>query len=148
LETGFICLAYNHNKLQQVSNSYHCLNHTQGTLNLHPSGAGLPSNLPASVRMPQSLVDLLVSRNLHELELLNWTELNSAQTCCHWTWQNDNLSNYGRTAKETPISTSSVSLACALPCICASTSRLPRNFHIRWYGKLSLSIKNNNLVLH
>jgi hypothetical protein len=29
--------------------SYHRLDHSQGTLNLHPSGARLPSNLPTSV---------------------------------------------------------------------------------------------------
>jgi hypothetical protein len=40
-----------------------------------------------------------------------------------------NLSSYGRTAMEIPVSKSYISAASALPRICASTSRLPR-FHI------------------
>jgi hypothetical protein len=54
LETGFICLAYSHYKLQ-VFNSYHCLDHSQATHNLHSSGAGLPFNLPASAADIRSL---------------------------------------------------------------------------------------------
>jgi hypothetical protein len=60
---------------QQAFHSYHCLEHSQGTLNLHPSGAGLPSNLPASVVDAPSLgfswllFDLLVCGTLLELEL-------------------------------------------------------------------------------
>jgi hypothetical protein len=36
----------NQNKLSTI---YHCLDHSQGTLKLHPSGDDLPLNLPASV---------------------------------------------------------------------------------------------------
>jgi hypothetical protein len=51
LETEFIRLAYNHNKLQQVFHSYQ----SQDMLNLQRSKAGLPSNLPASVADAQNL---------------------------------------------------------------------------------------------
>jgi hypothetical protein len=61
---GFICFTYNHNKLQQIFQNYHCLDHSQGTFNLHPSAAVLQSNLPATVANKQSfsskdLFDLL-----------------------------------------------------------------------------------------
>jgi hypothetical protein len=46
------------------------------------------------------------------------------------TQRNDNSSSYGRTAKEISISKSSVSVACVLLWICASTNWLSRKFHI------------------
>jgi hypothetical protein len=77
--TGFICFTSRHNISQQAFHSFPCLEHSQGTLNLHPSGAGLPYNFPASVVDAPSLgfswllFDLLVSGTLLELELsLNW----------------------------------------------------------------------------
>jgi hypothetical protein len=54
-------------------------NHAQGEVNLHPSGVGLPSSLPASVANARGLgftcrlFDLLLSGSLLELQLLNET---------------------------------------------------------------------------
>jgi hypothetical protein len=54
LETVFICFAYNHNNLQKVCRSYHCLDHFQGTPDLHLSGADLPTS-QLSWPMPEVL---------------------------------------------------------------------------------------------
>jgi hypothetical protein len=69
----FIGVAYNHSKLPHVFNGHHCLDHSQGIHNLHPSGVSLPSELPARGLGFNWLLSELVSRNLLELELLNWT---------------------------------------------------------------------------
>jgi hypothetical protein len=54
LKFGFISLqATTH--YNKVFNRYHCVGYTQSTLNLHHLGAGLPSNLPASVVDARSL---------------------------------------------------------------------------------------------
>jgi hypothetical protein len=82
------------------------------------------------------LFDRLVSRKL-SFSWKSWTltctlELNSrcnSNSNCG-SPELRNLSSYGRTAKEIPTSKSSVSIAWALPWVCASTNRLPRIFHI------------------
>jgi hypothetical protein len=76
LGTGFILFAYNLNNLLQVFHSYHCPDHSQGTIHFHPSRDGLPTTLPASVadagnlRFNWLLFDLL-SRTLLEQSPLN-----------------------------------------------------------------------------
>jgi hypothetical protein len=67
--------------------------------------------------------------NFLELEFL-WDRLQLVHHSKYGSLELRSLGSYGGTAKETHPSTSSVSLALALSWICASTNRLPRNFHI------------------
>jgi hypothetical protein len=92
-------LAHNHNKLQKVFHNYHCQDYSQDTLNLHRSGAGLPSNLPASAAEARSL-QLTLIRSL-EMELLNSNSFKADSK--YRNFELRNLSSYGRTAKEIPI---------------------------------------------
>jgi hypothetical protein len=47
------------------------------------------------------------------------------------------LGTYCCTAKKTPASAVALSVACALPHLCVSTSRLPKKFHIGYCGNTS-----------
>jgi hypothetical protein len=111
LETGFIYFAYNHNKLKSLKITSTTALHLQWHLNLNCFGADCLILLGSRIDFLRDRVELIRHSNCGSLQLRR-------------------LSSYWRTAKETHTSTSHVPLACALHWMCASTNRLPRNFHI------------------
>jgi hypothetical protein len=71
VETGFVCLAHNHNKLLQLFNSYQCLDQPEGTINIHPSMNSSSLQSPGfRGRCPKSSCDF--SSNSNWGGVFNW----------------------------------------------------------------------------